>query len=267
MKKVVLPTRKGLSDLSDLNGLNVLTSKADLHIHTTYSDGVATVREVLAHVRRTTDLKVIAITDHDCITGSQQAAKLAPSYGLEAIVGEEISTQHGHLLALFTERHLPANKPAWETIAAIHAQGGLAIAPHPFDASVPSIGASELGPFLSELGLDGIEGFNAGVYWPQRDCNVLAQLRARAWQLPITGSSDSHSLPTIGKGFTTFAGSSAQDLYRAIKTNQVGCGGQYWSLSDYLDNWRHAIQHQGLWALLRWAWHNAGQPSPSAPSI
>lgn len=240
-----------------------LLSKADLHIHTTHSDGVASIREVLTHAAQATDLKVIAITDHDCITGSKQAARLAPSYGIEAIVGEEISTQHGHLLALFTERHIPAGQPARETIAAIHAQGGLAIAPHPFDASVPSIGASELAPFLNELGLDGIEGFNAGVYWHQRRCNALAQQRARVWQLPITGGSDSHSLPTIGKGFTTFAGSTAQDVYRAIKIQQVNWGGQYWSLGDYLDNWRHAVQNQGILATARWAWHNAGQPSHS----
>lgn len=235
--------------------------KADLHIHTTHSDGVATVREILTHVSQNTELKVIAITDHDCITGSKQAVHLAPSYGLEAIVGEEISTQQGHLLALFTERHIAPDKPAVETITAIHTQGGLAIAPHPFDASVPSLGASVLGPYLNELGLDGIEGFNAGVYWPQRGCNVLAQQRARAWRMPTTGGSDSHSLSTIGNGFTTFAGSTSQDMYRAIKSNRVTCGGQYWSLNDYLNNWRHAVQQQGLLRMLRWAWHNAGQPS------
>ncbi len=243
------------------------TSKADLHIHTTHSDGIASVQEVLAHVAHATDLKVIAITDHDCIAGSKQAARLAPSYGIEAIVGEEISTQHGHLLALFTERHIPAGKPAWETIADIHAQGGLAVAPHPFDASVPSLGASELAPFLNELDLDGIEGFNAGVYWHQRSCNALAQQRAQVWQLPLTGGSDSHSLPTLGKGFTTFAGNTAQDLFHAIKTHQVNCGGSYWSLANYWDNWRHAVQDHGILATARWAWHNAGQPSRSTPSV
>ena len=40
--------------------------KADLHIHSTHShDGTATVAAILTHVKRNTDLDVIAITDHD----------------------------------------------------------------------------------------------------------------------------------------------------------------------------------------------------------
>ena len=241
-------------------------SKADLHLHTAHSDGVATVQQVLAHVAANTDIKVIAITDHDCIIGSKLAARIAPRYGIEVIVGEEVSTQHGHVLALFTEQHIVAGQSAQATIAAIHSQGGLAIAPHPFDASVPSLGCSAIGQFLGELGLDGIEGFNAGVYWLYRGCNIRAQWFAKAQHLPITGGSDSHSLPTIGKGYTHFTGSTAQDMYRAIQTNQVSCDGQYWSLADYVDNWRFAIQQKGWLSTLRWAWHNAGQPAQTTHS-
>jgi predicted metal-dependent phosphoesterase TrpH len=44
-------------------------SKTDLHLHTTASDSAATARELLVHVART-DLRVIAITDHDTITAA-----------------------------------------------------------------------------------------------------------------------------------------------------------------------------------------------------
>src|SRR5262249_43221368 len=113
-------------------------SKADLHIHTTHSDGAATVPELLEHVAQFSDIRVIAITDHDSIAGARQAAQLARQFDVEVIVGEEVSTAEGHLLALFIDAFLPPGRPAAETIAAIHAQGGLAIAPHPFDRSVPS---------------------------------------------------------------------------------------------------------------------------------
>lgn len=85
----------------------VQISKADLHIHTHYSDGTMGVPELLAHVAREQELAVIAVTDHDTIAGAQEARRLAPSFGVEVIVGEEVSTADGHLLALFIEERLP----------------------------------------------------------------------------------------------------------------------------------------------------------------
>src|SRR5262245_53031652 len=95
-------------------------SKADIHIHTTYSDGSASVREVIEHVAQATDMRLIAITDHDTINGALLARQIASEFGIEVIVGEEVSTAEGHLLALFIERWLPPGRPAAETIAAIH---------------------------------------------------------------------------------------------------------------------------------------------------
>jgi hypothetical protein len=249
------------STLTAATGVPRTSAIADLHVHTTYSDGVAGVVEMLERASTIAGLSVIAITDHDCIEGSLQAAQLAPQYGLEAVIGEEVSTQHGHILALFIERHIEPGKSAWETIAEIHAQGGLAIAAHPFDATVPSLGVSCLRPQMSSLGLDGLEGFNASIYWPLRAFNMLAQAHAHRWHLPVIGGSDAHSPATLGKGFTTFAGRSAEDLFHAIKSGQVACGGHHWSLRQHANTWRQAAQRLGLVPLLRWAWQNVGQPS------
>src|SRR5215218_286782 len=82
-------------------------SKADLHIHTTASDGAATVPELLEYVARKTDLRVIAITDHDSIASAKEAARLAHQFGIDVIMGEEVSTADGHLLALFIDTFLP----------------------------------------------------------------------------------------------------------------------------------------------------------------
>src|SRR6478672_7775743 len=175
-------------------------SKADLHIHTTASDGTASVPELLEYVARMTDLRVIAITDHDSIAGAQEATRLARQFGIDVIVGEEVSTADGHLLALFIDTFLPPLRPAAETIAAIHAQGGLAITPHPFDRSVPSLGRGG----LQHAGwdFDAIEGFNAGVIWSQRGCNRAAQRAAATMGLPTIGNSDAHTLATTGLGYT-----------------------------------------------------------------
>lgn len=52
-------------------------SKADLHIHTTYSDGANSVVEIMEHIATRTDLRIIAITDHDTIAGALVARQEA----------------------------------------------------------------------------------------------------------------------------------------------------------------------------------------------
>ena len=228
--------------------MNHQISKADLHIHTTFSDGAATVPELLAHVAQLPDLRLIAITDHDSIAGAKLAAQLGPQFGVEVIVGEEVSTADGHLLALFIDTLLPPHRPAAETIAAIHAQGGLAIAPHPFDHSVPSLGRGG----LEHAGwdFDAIEGFNAGVVWWQRGCNRAAQRKANQMGMPVVGGSDAHALAATGLGYTLFRGAGADDLYRAIQSGQVGWGGEYWAMSQYVEiSYRLIRQHSLLGAL------------------
>ncbi len=47
--------------------------KADMHLHTLWSDGTAAVAESLDWVEEATDLDLIAITDHERIDGAQRA--------------------------------------------------------------------------------------------------------------------------------------------------------------------------------------------------
>jgi len=74
--------------------------KADLHMHSTYSDGSATIEQILEHVLQNTNLDVIALTDHDVIEGSLRARDLwtKGSYRFDFVVGEEVSTKEGHRL-------------------------------------------------------------------------------------------------------------------------------------------------------------------------
>lgn len=205
-------------------------TKADIHIHTNHSDGAASVADVLRYVADHTDLRIIAITDHDTITGALEARQLASAYGLEVIVGEEVSTREGHLLALFIEQELPPHRPAAETIAAVHGQGGLCIAAHPYAHGVPSLGFAGLYERYKALTcdwpLDGIESFNASLWLPHS--NTAAAIAATELGLAACGGSDSHLLQTIGRAYTRFPGSSAEDLRRAIQTRQTQPGGSYW---------------------------------------
>ena len=107
--------------------------RADLHIHTLASDGTAGVVEILDHVERNTELDVIAITDHERIDAALAGRAIARDRGLrfEVVVGEEVTTLGGHLLALWIETPIKPFRSMRSTIAEIHDQGGLAIPAHP----------------------------------------------------------------------------------------------------------------------------------------
>jgi predicted metal-dependent phosphoesterase TrpH len=212
--------------------MKAVWSKADIHVHTTYSDGHADVEEVLEHAIQRTDLRVIAITDHNTIEGALEARSLAEKYGIEIIVGEEVSTADGELLALFIEQRLPPGLPAAKTIAAIHEQGGLSVAAHPYDWMVPSMGRRGLrkrgsGPD-PEWRLDAIETFNAGLLLSRG--NRRAAMTAAALGLPALGGSDSHHPKTIGYGHTLFSGNGAEDLRAAIELGQTYAAGHSWGV-------------------------------------
>ncbi len=76
--------------------------KADLHIHTTASDGNSTPAEI---VERAIDLKleIISITDHDTISGLEEATEAAADKDIEIMPGAEITAsfndREAHLLA------------------------------------------------------------------------------------------------------------------------------------------------------------------------
>ena len=79
--------------------------RADLHIHTVASDGIDPIATILDQVEHSTDLDVVAITDHERIDAALAARRMARELGhrAEIVVGEEVSTLGGHLLALFIE--------------------------------------------------------------------------------------------------------------------------------------------------------------------
>ena len=79
--------------------------KGEFHIHTTASDGVLDLKDVLEYVKGKEEY--ISITDHDILDNSLLARQIAKDYGLEAIVGVEVSTCHKgenvHILAYFND--------------------------------------------------------------------------------------------------------------------------------------------------------------------
>jgi predicted metal-dependent phosphoesterase TrpH len=223
--------------------------RADLHIHTLASDGTASIGAILDHVESRTDLDVIAITDHERIDAAVAAQAIARDRGLrvEVVVGEEVTTRGGHLLALYVDRPIRPYRSLRTTILAVHEAGGLAIPAHPL---VPYPLCAQ-GWVLRRLiddpdpaaRPDGLETFNPtslGKPWHRRvvrfaDDHGLAHL----------GNSDAHALADIGQGWTTFPGRDASDLRRAIQTQATEHGGSFHVTKGQLGTFGHQLRKRG----------------------
>jgi predicted metal-dependent phosphoesterase TrpH len=208
--------------------------KADLHLHTLYSDGTAGIAELLEWVERRTDLDLIAITDHERIDGALRARELhaAGGHSYELAIGEEVTTRRGHLLALFIERRIPPWRPLAETVERIHDAGGIAIAAHPMAPLTPSIGVGSLRLLHRDSNparqLDGIELFNPSAAGRVRHA-ARHRLNQELLELPAVGFSDAHVLEGVGTGWTWFPGTSAEDFRAALAMRQTEPAGAHWS--------------------------------------
>ena len=86
---------------------------ADLHLHTRYSDGTFTPRELVEHAHKL-GFTAIAVTDHDTLDAIPEALAAGQELGIEVIPGVEITsridTQELHMLAyLFGDSWRDAN--------------------------------------------------------------------------------------------------------------------------------------------------------------
>lgn len=208
-------------------------SQADIHIHTTFSDGLMTPEAVVEYAATQTDLRVIAVSDHDTIQGGVTAQRYQQSYlrdfgHLDVIVASEITSKDGDIVGLFLKQDVTPGLRAAETVRAVHAQGGLAVAAHPYSFLLPGMVKGVKG-LVHSLPFDGVETRNGT---PTEFLgNYLTQWLYGRWRaVPAVGGSDAHYLPTVGKTFTLFFGTTALDFRRALMSGRVRAAGQVYSV-------------------------------------
>lgn len=68
--------------------------RADLHLHSVYSDGLYTPDEICFRAVKA-GVELISITDHDCMNGEEEKRAAAKKYGLNYLSGWEISAYEG----------------------------------------------------------------------------------------------------------------------------------------------------------------------------
>lgn len=219
--------------------------RADVHMHTTFSDGWPAPRDLVDYARAT-KLNVIAVTDHDTIEGALRAREYAARWSrFEVIVGEEVSSRNGHIVGLFLERRVRPGMSAAATVHAIHDQGGLAVAVHPFwrtGRRTRTRPVHGVGWLAAELEFDAIEVENAtpGFYL----FNQMARRLNDGLGCAELGSSDAHILDAVGRAYTEFPGKTAEALREAIKANKTEAGRQRYRAMGLMRYAAWGLNHQ-----------------------
>ena len=196
--------------------MDPLVYRVDFHCHTKYShDSVASPQGLVNRCAQM-GLGRVVITDHNTIEGALEAQQLDP---VHMIVGEEIMTRSGELLAVFVKEVVPAGLSAQETIQILRDQDAFISISHPFDHYRK--GSWSLDDLISILPwVDAVEGFNSRCMF--KDANKQAIQFAARYNLAMTAGSDAHAAFELGAASVSLKSfANAEDLRKVIREGKV----------------------------------------------
>jgi hypothetical protein len=165
----------------------------EFHCHTIYSPDSLTRPADLVAVCAHKGIDRVVVTDHNTIAGALEAHAIDPQ---RVVVGEEVMTTQGELLAAFVREEVPPGLSPMEAIARLRDQGAFISVSHPFDMyrkghwEVHDL--EQIAPYL-----DAIEIFNARCLLPAS--NRRAEDFAHRHNLIGTVGSDAHTLGELGR--------------------------------------------------------------------
>ncbi|MBQ7526012.1 MAG: PHP domain-containing protein [Abditibacteriota bacterium] len=154
--------------------------EADLHTHTTASDGAKTPSEMV-DLALDAGLKAVGITDHDTMAGTAEAAARGREIGIIVVPGIELSTTFGkseiHILGYYLDPEADAIKTHMERCKFSRERRAKAIVKKLFDYGIPitydmveekagggSVGRPHIAMVLMDLGIVGSVGSGFGKY-------------------------------------------------------------------------------------------------------
>jgi predicted metal-dependent phosphoesterase TrpH len=168
--------------------------RVDFHVHTKSSPDSLTSASKMIQTARRRGIDRVVVTDHNKIDEAYLAKDLDSEL---IIVGEEIETTAGEILAAFMTEEIPPGLPPMEVITRLRAQKAFISISHPFDplrkGGWNREALLEILPFI-----DAIETFNARCLRPVY--NWRATTFAREHGIPGTHGSDAHAAFEIGRG-------------------------------------------------------------------
>ncbi|HTP03288.1 MAG TPA: PHP domain-containing protein [Anaerolineales bacterium] len=167
--------------------------RVEFHCHTMFSKDSLTPPQKLVDACRRKGIDRVIVTDHNSIEGGRAAQALDAE---RVIVGEEIMTTKGEILASFMTEEIPAGLSPQETIDRLRRQGAFISVSHPFDQF--RAGGWEEADLLEITPLvDAIEVYNSRCM--RRSFNDQAIAFAREHNLAGTVGSDAHAPLELGR--------------------------------------------------------------------
>ena len=165
----------------------------EFHCHTIFSKDSLTRPADLVRACRRKGIDRVVVTDHNSIAGARAAQALDPE---RVIVGEEIMTTRGEILAAFLAEEIPPGLTPQETIRRLKNQGAFISVSHPFDTQRK--GGWKEADLLEILPqVDAIEVFNSRCMLPK--FNRQAREFAEKHNLAGTVGSDAHVTFELGR--------------------------------------------------------------------
>lgn len=164
--------------------------KFDLHVHSKYSHDSILSPEKIIKIAKKKGLDGVAITDHNTIKGGIATSRINNDNDFQVIVGEEIKTEFGDVVALFISEEIKV-RTFEDVIGEIKEQGGLSVLAHPF--------RHFKSPEKIINKLDLVEGFNAR---SKAEDNLRAFQIAKRYNKALCAGSDVHFYFELGKGRT-----------------------------------------------------------------
>jgi len=169
--------------------------RLDMHTHSSYSPDSRLDPVMIVKRARELSLDGVAITDHNATEGAKRAIDYARQFrDFVVIRAVEVSTAEGHVLGYGVTEEIPRGLGAKETVERIVAQGGVAVAAHPYR-------------FWSGLGERATVEAEFAVY-EVLNARTLGRGNRKASRLAVanstgrTGGSDGHFIDEIGVAVT-----------------------------------------------------------------
>jgi len=181
------------------NSHKLKMKKYGLHLHTKYSKCSNCDPKKILEITKKQGFTGIAITDHNTISGALETKKLNKDKNFEVIIGEEVSTDIGHVLIYYVKKEIMPGKVE-DVIDEAREQKAICVLAHPYNLITSKIGEllkiKNVRKTLSEDDVDkiklfdAIEGFNARCLFKKE--NILSQKLAEIYKKPMIAGSDAH---------------------------------------------------------------------------
>jgi len=157
-------------------------------------------------------LDLIAVTDHDTMDSVKETQARGEEAGVTVVAGQEITTKwppQTHIVGWFLEKPVKRGMSLEDTVAAIHAQGGLVLVPHPFmPVYFGSIQPGMLRRLIEKQSVDAIEMLSTVPTGSTRRRLLHEFYEANRERLGAAiGASDCHfGAGDLGRAMTEFEG-------------------------------------------------------------